>query len=127
MARNVPKALDVRSLVRCCQERRLVVIRLVENYVDVMVSVNLHQMYYCVHLRVGSSARLAGEILVPSVVLKVLFLYIWLPSNHTEEDTGRLLWFSVPTGRTVSHMDYRFTSVRGRLSCTGRGSHPAFE
>lgn len=80
----------------CYQGWRLVVFRLVENDVDVIVTMNLHQMYYGIYLRVGASARLTLEFLVFPVVIEVFILYIGLPSNHMKEVTGRLLWFSVP-------------------------------
>ena len=79
----------------CYQGWRLVVFRLVENDVDVIIPVNLHQMHYRIYLRVGASARLTLEFLVFPVVIEVFILYIGLPSNHMKEVTGRLLWFSV--------------------------------
>ena len=85
----------MRSLVYCCHERRSVVYRLVENDVDMIVPVNLHQMHYRVHLGMSASARLTREFLILAVVLEVLILYIGLFPNHTGEDASRLLWFSV--------------------------------
>lgn len=68
-----------------------------------IVIVNLHQVHYRLYLSVGSSARLTGELLVLPVVRKVLLTYIRLPSYHAEEDTGRLLWFSVPLSTMRSY------------------------
>ena len=94
--RHVIAQVSSEGLVCCGQEWRLVVFRFVENDVDVIVPVNLHQMHYRIYLRVGASARLTLEFLVFPVVIEVFLSYIGLPSNHMMEVTGRLLWFSAP-------------------------------